>query len=140
MKFLKNWLLATVFALSFGGAFGTILVPATASAACSSGKFLTFPAWYDGLVDGSCDIKSPDTVGGLSPFIWKIVTNVIEIALQAVAYISVGFIIYGGYLYMIGAGSADKMVNARKTILNAVVGLVISFFSVVAINLIASRF
>ena len=126
--------------LSFGGIYDTILLPITASAACCSIKYLTLTALYTELLDRSCEINSPDIVGGLSPFIWKIVSNVIEIALQAVAYISVGFIIYGGYLYMIGAGSADKMVNARKTILNAVIGLVISFFSVVAVNLIASRF
>ena len=139
IKQVKQWAFAAFFAIAVGGTFATAITPGTASAACSSG-FLTFPAWYNGLVDGSCNIQSPDKVtGGLKGFIFKIISNIIEIALQVVAYISVGFIIYGGFLYMIGAGTADKMVSARKTILNAIIGLVLSFFSIVIVNVIASR-
>jgi len=132
-----------LFATSVGGAlFAT--VPQTVFAAdCNDKKLLTMPVWYRGLVKpGNCELKSPADLGndGLSKFIWTIVLNVIEIALNLIGYIAVGFIIYGGFTYMIAAGSADKIVSAKKMILNAVIGLIISFFSVVIVQLIVERF
>lgn len=133
---------AAVFLLSAG--ILSLAAPSPAYAAegksCSS-SFLTFPAWYDGLVvenGGSCDIKSPSEVGGLSPFIWTIGLNIVEILLNAAGYASVAFIIYGGYKYMISAGSPDGMVSARKTIMNAVIGLVISVAAVAIIRTVTS--
>lgn len=142
MTNLKKWLLAPMFALVVGGSFVAVGSPAPVFAAGCGGSFLTFPTWYRGLDEkkgADCEIKSPTAVGGIRPFIITIIANVIEIALQLVAYISVGFIIYGGYLYMIGTGTADKMVSARKTILNAIIGLVISFFSIAIVNLVAGN-
>ena len=57
--------------------------------------------------------------------------------LQIVAYIAVAFIIVGGFKYITSAGSPDGMVKARKTITNAVVGLLISIFSVAIVNVIS---
>ena len=134
---------AMMFAGMVGGTFTVASTPQTAQAAACQNKVLLFPTWYRGLGKTSgktCDIQSPSDVGGISKFIWTIVLNIIEIALVAVGYISVGFIIYGGYLYIIGAGAADKIVAGRKTILNAVIGLVISFFSVAIVNIVVSRF
>lgn len=137
MNKMKHWILALIFASTIGGVAMTVATPQPASAACAQ-RILTFPAWYEGVVDGSCNIQSPDKVpGGLSGFIWSIALNVIELILQLVGYIAVGFIIYGGYMYMISAGAADGMVKARKIITNAIVGLVISIFSVAIVNLIA---
>ncbi|HEY1085886.1 MAG TPA: hypothetical protein VGE34_04135 [Candidatus Saccharimonadales bacterium] len=109
-----------------------------ASAACQN-SFLTFPAWHKGLTKGDCSIKSPDEVGGLSNFIWAIVLNVLNILIQAVAYVSGGFIIWGGFQYLIAAGSSDRVTSARKTIQNAVIGLVISLFAVIVISYVAGQ-
>lgn len=143
---IKSWLLAMVFATSIGGAaFAT--VPQTAAAAdCNDKTFLTMPVWYRGIAKPSgCELKSPADFDhpsgtGLSKYITIIVLNVIEIALNLIGYIAVGFILYGGFMYMIAAGSADKIVSAKKMILNAIIGLIISFFSVVIVQLIVSRF
>lgn len=136
MKKVRNYLLALLFVTTTGGSVMTIAIPPTTFAACSE-SLLTFPAWYKGLVDGNCDIKAPTGETGLRDFIWTIALNVIEILLQLVGYIAAGFIIFGGYKYMISAGSPDGMVKARKTITNAVIGLVISIFSVAIVNLIS---
>lgn len=103
---------------------------------------LTFPTWYRGLQDpATCDIESPGSgETALGDFIWKIVLNVIEIALQLVGYLAVGFIIYGGFVYITGAGSPDKITAGRKIILNAVIGLVISIFSIAIVNLVLRGF
>lgn len=135
---IRNWIAALLFVTTLGGATLTIATPQTTYAACTT-TLLTFPAWYTGLIDGNCNILSPSSpeVGGIGNFIWKIVLNVIDLILQLVAYIAVGFIIFGGYKYMISAGSPDGMVKARKTITNAVVGLLLSIFSVAIVKVIA---
>ncbi len=144
MKKIKLWIAAMVFAGSIGGSTLALTTPQTVSAKACTGSVMLFPTWYRGLYENSgdeCNIQSPaDVPGGLSNFIWKIVMNIIGMALVAVGYISVGFIIYGGFIYLTGGGSPDKIAGARKTILNAVIGLIISFFSVIIVNIIVSRF
>lgn len=132
---IRNWIAALLFVTTLGGATLTFATPQTAYAACGD-TLLTFPAWYKGLTDGNCNIKSPEP-GKLGNFIWAIALNIVDMILQLVAYISVGFIIFGGYKYMISAGSPDGMVKARKTITNAVVGLLLSIFSVAIVKVIA---
>lgn len=108
---------------------------------CTS-SFLTFPAWYEGLPRDGCAIDQPSSGnngGGIGVFVWRIVLNIIEIVLQAIGYIAAGFIIYGGFKYVTSVSSSDKTAAARKTILNAVIGLVISFMSVVIVTLIAGN-
>lgn len=115
--------------------------PLVADDDCTA-PFLTFPAWYDGLPREGCIIQTPDVDkngGGLPAFIFRIVLNVIEMALQIVAYAAVGFIIYGGFKYLTSAGSPDRITAGRKIITNAIIGLVISMLSVVIVTLIAGN-
>jgi hypothetical protein len=110
-----------------------------ASAKCQS-DFLGFPAWYDGLLNSDCEIRKPQSDnngGGIGTFIWRIVLNIIEIALRLVAWLSAGFIIYGGFRYLTSSGTPDRTAAAKKTIQNAVVGLIISFMSVLVVTLVA---
>jgi hypothetical protein len=121
------------------------LTAASTPADCSQ-HFLTFPTWFRGLAavretaPGSsvyeCAILSPDDVGGLSNFIWHIALNGIEIGLQLVVYLTIFFIIWGGYQFLISQGVPEATAKARKTILNAVIGLVISIVAIAAVNLI----
>lgn len=109
---------------------------------CENQRFLTFPTWYRGIVDGNCDIQAP-TPGEshyLRDKVLAVMLNVVEMILQLVGYASVAFILYGGYKYMISAGSSDGMVSARKTILNAVIGLAISVAAVAIVNTLAGTF
>jgi hypothetical protein len=139
-KTLRNWFAALLFVTTLGGATFTVATPQSAFAAGCTDHLLTFPAWYRGVQDGACNIQDPSKFGGkesVSNFIWIIALNVVEMILQLVGYIAVGFIIVGGYKYMISAGSPDGMVKARKTITNAIVGLLISVFSVAIVNVIS---
>lgn len=138
-KTIRHWLAAIIFTATLGGVTLAVAIPQTASAACSD-RLLTLPTWYRGVsetVGDDCNIKDPNAVGGLSAFIWKIVLNVIEIMMQLVGFFAVGFIISGGFKYITSTGTADDIVKARKTITNAVVGLVISIFSVAIVNVVA---
>jgi len=131
------------------------MTPAVVSAAgstnCTS-SFLGFPAWYRGLtnqdqgVAGSnpCDIvgvndmKGSDDTAKLSKFIWTIVLNCIEIVVQMVMYITVFFIIIGGFKFMTANGDAQQAASARKTIMTALIGLVMTIIAVAAVNFIVN--
>lgn len=137
MKKIQNWILALLFVASTGGATLAVAMPQTASAACND-RLLTFPAWFKGLTTANCDIQSPTAAkGGIAGFIWTIVFNIIEFMMQLVGYIAVGFIIAGGFKYMTSAGAPDAAARARKTITNAVIGLVIAVFSIAIVNVVA---
>jgi hypothetical protein len=116
--------------------------PVSAAGACNDkdASFLGFPTWYRGLIkdNATCTLKGPDEIGGLGNYIWRIVLNVIDILMIAIGYISVGFIIYGGFQYLTSAGSADGAKKGKTTITNAVIGLVLSLVAVAIINLVFS--
>jgi hypothetical protein len=131
-----------VFAVAVASPVMTAVISPTSYAAdksCEQSVFLGIPPWYRGLssvdASGKCSIDSPKD-GNLSGFIWHIVLNVIEIALYLVGYIAVFFILYGGFQFLTGGSNPSQIEKARKTILNAVVGLVISISAVVIVNLI----
>jgi len=136
--------MAILFVAVIGGATTSVAIPQTALAASScSSTLLTFPAWYQGLQRPDCSIKSPSDfktatdTSGLSTFIWKIVLNIVDLLLQVVGYVSVAFIMVGGFKFLTGTGTPDVVAKARTTILNAVIGLVISIFSVAIVNVVA---
>lgn len=111
------------------------------SAACSSSLF-GIPAWYRGLQDdkdATCPIKMPVTNGkpDVQKIIMTIALNIIQAGLGLIAYVTIFFIIKGGFMYMTSAGSSDGMSSAKKTITNAVIGLVIAVFASSIVNAIA---
>ena len=140
---LKRIIVSLLMFISLSGTAVTLIAPQTVSAASCSQGFLGFPAWYRGLTinDTDCDIVSPDGQNGnptISNFIWHIVLNVLECVMLLAGYVSVGFILYGGFLFLLSQGSADAMVKARTTILNAVIGLIISLLAVGVVNFIVT--
>jgi len=135
----KNVLAASLFIFAIASPVMTLATPTTVSAAAKcEQRLLGIPPWYRGLTTDSCTIVSPDAAGGLAPFIWRIVLNGIEMAIVVVAYIAVFFILYGGFLYITGGASPGQLEKARKTITNAVIGLVIAMGAIAINNLIFS--
>ena len=102
---------------------------------CGSARFLTFPAWYRGLPrTDDCGVGIIEGEDALSRTIWVIALNVVEIIIQLVGYVSVAYIIIGGWRYILSNGSPDGNVRGRKTILNAVIGLILALSSVAIVN------
>lgn len=137
MSKLKNTIMSgVVMVLIAFGAGGVLGIATTNTSVGACEKFLTFPAWYEGV---SSDCKSLDSPGGdltLEKYIWTIVLNIVEIMLQAVAYLAVGFMIYAGFQYMTTGSSPDGRARALKTILNASIGLAIAISAVAVKNLV----
>lgn len=130
-------------------AVSVVTAPAVSAAACDAGKITFFPRWYDGLCDSNGNIVSPNDMktGGTDPasttgnklgaWITVIALNIVSMLLYAVGYVSLGFIIFGGFKYMTSGDNSSGTAGARKTILNAVIGLILSIMSVAIIKFIA---
>jgi hypothetical protein len=134
---ITSALLGLSFVFFVAAPITAVATPGPVSAACRE-RVLGFPYWYRGIVDNECNIISP--AGDLSGFIWTIALNVIEIALFIVGYIALFFILYGGFMFITGGSNPAQVEKARKSILNAVIGLVISIASIGLVNLIFGVF
>lgn len=119
------------FAVAVMSILGVALLPApnaaAADATCGT-HFLGLPAWYDGLTatSGSCEIKSPKDDEEVKAYVWTIVLNVLGLVLGLMGYLAIGFVMWGGIQYMIAQGDPGKVAKGKKTIMNAVIGLIIS--------------
>lgn len=143
----RRGVLAFVMIFSFGGMLA-VAQPTPVAAACDN-RLLTFPAWYKGLQKSDCSLKDVTdqapangnrTQVPLRLFIIILALNVSEMILQLVGYAAVVMIIVGGYKYLISTGDPNQMTGAKKTIMNAVIGLVISLFSVAIVNIVTRSF
>lgn len=155
---MKNLINKSIISLMFiaiiGGTVFAVAAPQVASAAdlkCSS-SFLTFPTWFKGLTKeeqpggapGDCGIINPNVLNsnpnsndGLQKFIFQIASNIIQIGLQLVVYITIFFILFGGFKLITSSGVESSVAEARKTIANASIGLVISISAIAIVNLLA---
>lgn len=118
-------------------------IPTVAYAATASGiSFTLLPPWYKDLDSGpNGSIIGPDKYkGGLSGWLSKIALNIIEDMLYVTGYVSLGFIIWGGFKFMLHGDNSSGVADARKTIQNAVIGLIISIFAVAIVNAISGAF
>ncbi len=80
------------------------------------------------------------TIAGIND-IWLIVAAIIEILLRIAVLVAVMFIIYGGFKYitssMTSSPMPEELVRARRSIINALVGLVIAMIAAGTVQFIA---
>lgn len=164
---MKKKILALI--LTFGMVFGALIPSETASATCGEG-FLGLRAWYYKLTedyesteegdqnkgdDSNCKVRKPTKCDNpsencykdgynpeddLAKFIWQIVLNVLIDLFIIAGIVAIGFLIYGGYLYLRSGGDPNFASKGRKTITAALVGLVIVTIANVASRLIETIF
>ena len=97
-----------------------------------------------GMTNWDCHFKSDmssesDLVNNIATIASNILTDLTVIA----SYLIIGFVIYGGYLYMFSFGDPGKAANGKKTLTNAFIGLGITIsaytiFSAIRIALIGN--
>ena len=128
-----GFLLATAFSLVPLGQ------PTAYAEKCKSEDGLTIvniKPWYSGLCkDGTDDVeitKLPDDIIVLA-------LNVLSIAVQLAGYVAVAFVIWGGILYMLTNGEPGKIASAKKTIINALIGLLIVLIAITLVNFITGE-
>ncbi|OYX34726.1 hypothetical protein B7Z00_05225 [Candidatus Saccharibacteria bacterium 32-50-10] len=137
---IKKAYFTAMMALTVLGTALSFATPAAAAAPCTD-QFLGINAWYKGLQDpaNNCSVvmKADGTSDDVRIFVTTIALNILQAGLAIVAYVTVFFIIKGGFMYMTSAGSQDGMASAKKTITNAIIGLVIAVFAASVVNAIA---
>lgn len=140
MKKFLTVIFTSVFILLVAAPVTVTTLAPTASAASSNcdTSILGIPPWYRGLTNVDCTIISPTdpSVGGIQNFIWRIVLNGIQIALFLAAYLAAFFILYGGFLFITGGSNPSQIEKGRKSIFNAVIGLVIAMSAIAITNFI----
>ena len=109
--------------LSFSSLF---LLSSTASASspvfkgrsgAKCGNFLGLTSWDCGVnISNENSLKSG---------IWKIAVNILNDIVIVAAYLIIGYVIYGGYLYTMSGGDPSKVANGKKTLIQAFIGLAI---------------
>ena len=108
-----------------------------AKASTCDGTFLTFRPWYYGLTEADCSIKAVGANGmTLETFVLMVIMNLVDMLVQLIAYVTVGYIIYGGFIYLTSAGSPDKATRGRQIVTHALIGLVIAIASVGLVRLV----
>jgi hypothetical protein len=125
-------------------AAGDPVAPAAKTTPTKCGESIFFPTWYaNGLCNEDTGIVSPGSFdnkdSGKSFGKWAsiLALNLVTILLYVVGYTTLGFIIYGGFKYMTSGDSSGGTASAKTTILNAVIGLVLSIMSVALVRFIA---
>ncbi len=111
------------------------------AAVCKTKLFGIFVPWYQYLtLNGTCgfDSGSFTPLGAHSGFL-LILMAIIDDLLRLAGIVAVGYIIYGGFRYTTSQGSPDQTAGAQKTIINAVIGLVLSIFAVTIVSFIGKR-
>lgn len=86
-----------------------------------------------GLTSWDCDVTISDELS-LKKGIWQIVVNIANDIAIIAAYLVLGYVIYGGYLYTFSSGDPSKAAAGKKTLTHAFIGLAI----VMSANLIIS--
>lgn len=94
-----------------------------------------------GLVPWHCNVKlslddNSDSEEDLTNNVIAIAGNVFTDITIIAAYLVLGYIIYGGYLYMFSSGDPSKAANGKKTLTHAFIGLAIVILSSVILNTI----
>ena len=72
------------------------------------------------------------------PFVWMIIANVLYDLFSVAGYLAVGFLIYGGYLFVLAQGESGNIEKGRKTLKNAIIGLIIVLIASSIVAMIAS--
>lgn len=110
----------------------------------SGGNFLAFPKWYKYL-DGTLTTSSTGANACLPRLssindVWLVGAAVIEIMLRIAVLGAIGIVIWGGIKFVTSQGEPDRIASARTTIMDGIVGLVISVVATAVVTFVASRF
>lgn len=100
-------------------------------------SFFGIPPWYKYLpmsydsATGTCHVSERfQLLGtGSDSGLLLIGLAIIDMALRVAGLVAVGFVLWGGFNFLISQGEPEAVTRARQTILNALIGLVIVIVS-----------
>ncbi len=95
--------------------------------------FLGMVSWDCGtnLTDG----ETPDSKG-ITEGVWIIVLNILSDISVIAAYLTLGYVVYGGYQYIFSSGDPAKVVTSKKVLAQAFTGIAIVMLASIILNTI----
>lgn len=109
-----------------------------AARGCGDQSVFGIPPWHQFLqgskdaATGACNLQ----FGGLMD-IWLVALGVLEILMRIGAYTAIVFVIWGGFSFITSQGSPERIAQARSTITNAIIGLIITIVAAQIVTFIA---
>lgn len=79
--------------------------------------------YFLGLTSWDCNVGSMSSETELVGNIVTIASNILTDITVIASYLVLGYVIYGGYLYMFSSGDAGKAAAGKKTLTHAFIGL-----------------
>lgn len=86
-----------------------------------------------GLTSWDCGVNITDEES-LKSGIWLIVANIASDITVIASYLILGYVIYGGYLYIMSSGDPGKVATGKKTLTQAFIGLAIVMLANIIIS------
>lgn len=88
----------------------------------------------------SAEVKAANGCNGnASGNVQKVVVNALNVIVGILGVVAVVFIVVGGVNYMTSAGDAGKIDKAKKTIIYAVIGLIVSALAFAIVNFVIAN-
>lgn len=144
MKRLLLSLTVLVCLLAPASLFSVKAYAAIAPGCSKSSFFLGLPSWYEYLDVGprgadKCAIIGP--VDSRDNLDWGLAAGriglaIVDILLRIAGLIAVVFVLYGGIRLVLSEGEPDKFKQAKGTIFNAIIGLLIVIIATAVVNLV----
>ena len=136
-------ILALIVSLSGFVLVNTSTVEAAMPEKCKK-SILGFPVWFEYLdADENCTITGPpgDKAGEID---WAkasgyVAIAIVEIMMRLASLVAVGYVVFGGFKLITSQGEPESAKDARNTIINALIGLVITMIAATLINFITTR-
>jgi uncharacterized protein YacL len=125
---MKKLLTSLTASAATGAAFLTFALPTFATGGGNVNPCDGIQAGFDAL----CNLNSDN----LGPIIGAVVTFLLII----IAIIALFFLIYGGLRWVTSGGDKGKVDEARKTVIAAIVGLVIAFLAFFILQVVLGFF
>ena len=134
MKNISKKILTVCAVILAVSAIFSFCVPETTSAADG---FVGNCRDFLGLKSWDCNVVISDEAS-LKSGIWTIVANVATDISVIAAYLIIGYVIYGGYLYTMSGGDVGKVSKGKKVLTHAFIGLAIVILANVILNFIST--
>jgi len=108
------------------------------------GGFFGFPTWYKYIkkFDDNCVPEVSFLTGSgeiRGTVVIQVALAIVDILLRLGALLAVGFVMYGGFVYLTSQGEPDGIKRGRQAIMNALVGLVIAISASAIVAFIGNR-
>ncbi len=115
------------------------------AAECNSNGFFGLVPWYHYINDkahfSGCDLNTFTLLprGGKSSDVPLVLLAVVDDLLRIAGIVAVAFVMIGAFKYVASQGNPEDTASAQSTIINALIGLVISIVAVAFVSFLGNQ-